>query len=418
MAKRDGSSEQAPRDAVESQKLMKDLVKEFNKDADKLGKMAWCLGTDDDNPTDVKEFISTGSTLLDYAIANRRDGGLPVGKLTEITGEEASGKSLICAHLAAECQKKGGIAIYIDTENAANPDFLRRIGVNINELVYLQPATVEEVGEVIMKTIAMVRTKAPNKLIVVIWDGIAATPTKKELEGDFELSMDVQLEKAKVLSKMMRMITDSIGKERVCLVFTNQLKVKIGVMYGDPMTTPGGKAVPYHASVRLRCFAGKKKKADKGKEVESGDDGAGEIYGVHTTAKVVKNRLGPPFRKVEFDILFASGIDNYNSWFGRLHECGEIMKKEGWCYLSSFPSGKVETKGAFEGKDIGLCFREKEFAGLLKEDKKLLDHVLNLLEKHMIVKYNELPKDAVVDPESLMEVEEVKEAVLNAPTAA
>ena len=412
MAKRDGSSEVTPKDAVESQKLMKDLIKEFNKDSEKSGKMAWCLGTDSDNPTDVKEFISTGSTLLDYAIANRRGGGLPVGKITEISGEEASGKSLLCAHLIVDCQRRGGIAVYIDTENAANPDFLQRIGVNINELVYLQPGCCEDVGEAIIKTITMARSKAPNKLILVLWDGIAATPTRKELTGDFDLSMDLQLEKSKVLSKMMRMITDTIGKDRVCLVFTNQLKVKIGVMYGDPMTTPGGKAVPYHASVRLRCFAGKKKKATNGKETES-EEGAGDVYGVHTSVKVAKNRLGPPFRKVEFDILFASGIDNEGSWFQRLHECDEILKKEGWCYLSSLPSGKIETKGAYEGKDLGISFREKEFGGMVREDPKLREHVLNLLEKHMIVKYNEIPKDADLNPESLMDAETVQEGVLN-----
>lgn len=387
---------------LESVKLTKLLIEEFNKDEDKTGKMAWCLATDEDNPTDVKEFLSTGSTLLNYAISNRRDGGIPVGKLTEISGEEASGKSLVCAHLIAECQRRGGIAIYIDTENSANPEFMTRLGVNMKELVYLQPETCEEVGESIEKTIIMTRTRAKNKLVLVLWDGIAATPTGLEVSGEFDLGMNVQLEKSKVLSKMMRKITQLLGKERIALVFTNQLKVKIGVMYGDPLTTPGGKAVPYHASVRIRLMAGAKNKNDK----------TDEIYGVHTSAKIVKNRLGPPWRKCEFDILFASGIDDIGSWFNKLHELEEIEKADGWCYLSKFPSGNIEEKGAKKGTDRGIKFREKGFSDVVKSNPAMKKFCEDLLEKHMIVKYGEKPKDVDLDPESLMDAESVKEVVL------
>ena len=387
---------------VESSKLTKLLIEEFNKDEDKSGKIAWNLATDDDNPTDVKEFISTGSTLLDYAIANRRNGGIPVGKLTELSGEEASGKSLVCAHLIAECQRRGGIAVYIDTENSANPEFMSRLGVNMKELVYLQPETCEAVGEAIEKTIIMTRTRAKNKLVLVLWDGIAATPTELEVSGKFDLGMNVQLEKSKVLSKMMRKITQLLGKERVALVFTNQLKIKIGVMYGDPMTTPGGKAVPYHASLRIRLTAGQKNKNDK----------TDEIYGVHTSAKIVKNRLGPPWRKCEFDILFSSGIDDISSWFNKLHELEEIEKADGWCYLTNFPSGTVEEKGVNKGRDRGIKFREKGFSELVKSNPQIKKFCEDLLEKHMIVKYGEKPKDAELDPESLMDSDSVKEVVM------
>jgi recombination protein RecA len=404
MARKKEESEETVQEEVDSIKLSRLLIKEFNKDEDKRGKMAWCLASDLDCPTDVKEFIGTGSTLLNYTISNRRDGGIPVGKVTEITGEEASGKSLLCAHIAAECQKRGGIVVYIDSENAANPDFLRRVGVNISELVYLQPGTLEEVGEAIEKTITMVRTRAPNKLVVVIYDSAAASPTKAEVEGSFDLSMDLQLAKSKLLSKMMRKITDMIGKERIALVITNQLKIKIGVMYGDPMTTPGGKAIGYHASVRIRLFAGQKKKVEKKGGLETGED-AGDIYGIHTSSKIIKNRIGPPWRKCEFDILFASGIDDEGSWFQRLHECGEIEKNDGWCYLSKFPSGRLDEKGAYAGKDRGLKFRERALADLVKSDPNVKKFVLDLLEKNMIVKYGEAPKDAELDTESLLEVE-------------
>jgi len=431
MAKKKNATEASEvtqsKDDISPAKLAKLLISEFNKDEDKSGKVAWNLATDTDNPTDVKEFISTGSTLLNYAISNRRDGGIPVCKLTEISGEEASGKSLICAHLIAETQRRGGIAVYIDTENSANPDFMSRVGVNISEMVYLQPQTVEEVGEAIEKTIIMARTRAPNKLVLIIWDSIAGTPTNIEVEGTFELGMDLQLAKSKVLSKMMRKITDTIGKERIALVFTNQLKVKIGVMYGDPMTTPGGKAVPYHASVRIRLQAGQ-----KNKDAEDGD-----IYGVHTSAKIVKNRLGPPWRKVEFDILFASGIDDEGSWFSKLHELEEIEKADGWCYLKSIPSGRIEDKGVNAGKDRGFKFREKQFKEILSQEvevesfdpktgefkrdskgdpnkskKTVKQHIQDLLEMHMIVRYNQKPKDLDLDPESLMDVESVTDAAM------
>jgi len=407
MAKRDKDADEAPKDqVVDSLKLSKLLINELNKDSDKTGKVAWCLATDDDNPTDVKEFISTGSTLLDYIITNKKNGGVPVGKLTEISGEEASGKSLLIAHLIAECQRREGIAAYIDVENSANPEFMTRLGVNTKEMIYLQPQTVEEVGEMIEKIIIMTRTRAPNKLVLIAWDSIAATPCKCEIEGDFAIGMDLQLAKSKVLAKMMKKITEMIGKERICLVFTNQLKTKIGVMYGDPMTTPGGKAVPYHASVRIRLNAGAKQKDEK----------TDSIYGVHTSAKIVKNRLGPPWRKCEFDILFSSGIDDVASWFQRLHELEEIEKADGWCYLSKLPSGKLEDKGVKKGLDRGVKFREKGFSELVKSDPKVKAFVLSLLEQHMIVRYGETPKDVVLDPESLMDAEAVADVVINGET--
>lgn len=436
MAKKEDKKEEVVTKDMESLALSKALIKEFNKDAAKHGKVAWSLAFDDDNPTDVKTFLSTGNTLLNYIISNRRDGGIPVGKLTEITGEEASGKSLICAHLIAEVQRRGGIAIYIDTENSANPDFLQRVGVNIKEMVYLQPGCVEDVGDAIVKTIVMARAKAPGKIILIVWDGIAATPCRCELEGNFDLNMNTQLEKSKVLSKMMRMIGDTVGKEQVALVFTNQLKVKIGVQYGDPMTTPGGKSVPYAASVRLRLEAGKRKREGANPDAPDSEDGKGAIYGVHTRAKVVKNRLGPPFRKCEFDILFASGIDDESSWYQRLDEAGEILNKDGWRYLVSVPSGELEEKGVNEGKDLGIKFRESKWLEFLDskplvpkvdpktgevelDDKKkpvtvpfdVRKHVLDLLEKHMIVRYGETPKDMVMDPESLMDAEAVLQTV-------
>lgn len=383
----------------DSLKLSKLMIKEFNKDEAKVGKIAWCLATDDDNPTDVKEFISTGSTLLDYIIANKKGGGVPVGKLTEISGEEASGKSLVCAHLIAECQRRGGLAVYLDTENAANPAFMASIGVNVKELVYLQPGTVEEVGESIEKTIIMARTKAPNKLILIIWDSVAGTPPQAEIEGNYDPNERIGLQ-AKALAKMMRKLTQVWGRERIAMVFTNQLKIKFGVMFGDPMGTPGGKAIPYHASVRVRLERGVNLKP-AGAE----DDPKAAVYGVHTRAKTVKSRLGPPLRKAEFDITFAKGIDDETSLFHKLHQMGEIEKVSGWCYFTSFEGTKKNEK------HVGHMFREKEWSSELKEVPGMREHMLALIDKHMVVKYGETPKDFEADPESLMDNEAVVQQI-------
>jgi len=393
---------------LDSAALSRLLVKEFNKDEKKTGTLAWNLVTDASNPTVVKEFISTGSTLLDYCIANKAGGGAPVGKLMEISGEEASGKSLVIAHLIAETQRRGGTAVLIDSENAFNPDFAKSIGVKVEELVYLQLDTCEEVGEAIETVINKVRAKASNRLVLIAWDSVANTPCQAELENNFDPNMNVNLEKSRFLSRMMRKLTKVWGDERIAMVFTNQLKTKIGVQYGDPMTTPGGKAIPYIASVRVRLYRGANNKDESDKEKQ--------IYGVHTRAKVIKNRLGPPLRSCEFDIMFANGIDDVNSWRDKLHFFGEIVKDDGWMYLSSWPSGKLEEKGAHKGKDRGLKFREGHWEELLKSTAGLKEHVLAILDKRMVVRYGEAPPDLDIDPEgSAMEEETLREAVLASP---
>jgi recombination protein RecA len=187
---------------------------------------------------------------------------------------------------------------------------------------------------------------------------------------------------------MMRKVTQTLGKERICMVFTNQLKTKIGVMYGDPMTTPGGKAVPYHASVRVRLTRGSTEK-----------DGDEEIMGVNTSAKVFKNRMGPPLRKCKFFISFENGIEDEASWFNSLHERGVIEKKGGWCYISEY---ETEFK-----------FRESQWVQTLKNDKKFYEWILNKLEQIMVVKYGQKPHDMEVDPESVMEVEQTVEDLVD-----
>ena len=392
MAKDKEATQEEPVKESNNATLAKALIKELNKGDSKI---AWNLATDLDNPTDVKEFISTGSTLLDYIIANKKDGGIPVGKISEISGEEASGKSLVCAHLIANVQKKDGLAIYIDTENAANPEFMRRLGVDISKMVYLQPQTVEEVGEVIEKIIINIRSKAPNRLVLIVWDSVAGTPCQAEIEGDYDPNSRMGVT-AKALAKMMRKLTQVWGKERICMLCTNQLKVKLGVMYGDPMQTPGGKAIPYAASVRVRLTRSAEIK-EKGKGDED-DKPKGQTYGIKTYAKVVKDRLGPPLRKCEFEIHFADGIDDVGSWFGYLHEAGEIEKAGGWC-----------TSKRLMGDER---FREADWKQLM-EQPTVRQKALDLIGERLVITYK--PGEPIPgqehDPESLMEAQEAGEVV-------
>lgn len=398
--------------------LSKELIKALNSDQ-KKEKVAWCLATDEDNPTDVKEFVSTGSTLLDYVIANRRGGGAPAGKLMEIVGEEATGKSLLLTHILAETQRRGGLAVLIDEENALNPEFAARVGLDLTKLVYLQCGSVEAVGENVEKVINLARAKDVKRIITIGWDSVAATPPAAELEGDWDPNSRVGLQ-AKAIAKMMRKLTKTVGVERVTLVFTNQMKTKIGVMFGDPMGTPGGKAIPYHASVRVRLYRSSElRMTEDGKRVqrdaEQKEKKPTQTYAIHTRAKVIKNRLGPPLRTCEFDIHFARGIDDAGSICDYLHAVGEIEKAMGWCYLTAVPSGKRTKwradKEEQEG-DRGVQFKEEEF-GEKMADAAFREAVFGLLDKHLVVKFDArtLPPDAELDPESLTDAEAVAELV-------
>lgn len=376
-------------------------------------KMAWNLDRDFDNPTTVTEFISTGSTLLDYVISNRRNGGVPVGKITELSGLEATGKSLVVSHLIAEVQRKGGIAVLIDPENAVNVDFMKQLGVDVSKLVYVQPPTVEDVGDTIEKIIIGIRTKAPDKLCLIAWDSVASTPCRAEVDGSYDANSTMGV-KGKALSLMMRKLVQVWGKERIAMVVTNHLIYKIGVSYGDPLVTPGGVAIPFYSSVRIRLT--KSNQIETEDKDAKKDDTRGKVEAIRTLAKCIKCRLGPPMRKCEFDIHFDRGIDDVGSWFTYLHEkAGEIEKNDGWCFLTSFKHpvekrNRTVKKNDPEGKPC-FAFRESLWAEEVAASPELKAHVLDLLEKHLVVKYDEKPKDQEIDPESLMDAEAVMEAV-------
>jgi len=227
------------------------LAGELNKQS-KDQKVAFFLN-EDEAPTNVDGWISTGCAMLDVAVSNRPYGGLPVGRITEITGLEQSGKSLVSAHLLAETQKQGGVAVLIDTETAVSREFLEAIGVDVSKLLYVTADSVEQIFDFTETIIEKVRETSKDKIVTIVVDSVAAASTTNELASDYKKD-GYATDKAIIISKAMRKITNMIGRQKISLVFTNQLRQKMNAMFGDPWTTSGGKALAFHASVRLRLM--------------------------------------------------------------------------------------------------------------------------------------------------------------------
>jgi recombination protein RecA len=328
-------------------------------------KVAYLL-KDDDSPNDLTEWISTGSSTLDLAISNRPNGGIPVGRITEVTGMEASGKTLVASHMLADTQKKGGLAVFIDTENSINIEFLECIGVDVSKLLYVQLETVEDIFETIESIVTKIRESDNDRLVTIVVDSVAAATTKVELEADFDKD-GWSTSKAIIISKAMRKITQMIGRQRICLVFTNQLRQKLGVMFGDPWTTSGGKALQFHASCRLRLKAAGQIKAKA--------NGIENVIGIKTIAQVVKNRMGPPLRKVNFEIYFDSGIDDFGGWLQVLKDHKMVTQGGAW-YTYKDPETDTEIK-----------FQSKDFEDKMLGDPELKERIYNRMCEAMTMSY-------------------------------
>ena len=340
-----------------AQALAENLNKNF-----KNNRVAYFLDGSDSTPTDIKEFISTGSSILDLAISNRPNGGIAVGRITEINGLESSGKSLIGTHILAETQKKGGLAVYIDTETSVSREWLETIGIDVQNLLYLHVETVEDIFECIENIITKVRESDRDRLVTILVDSLAAVSTKVEMEADYDKD-GWATSKAIVISKAMRKITQMVGRERVALVFTNQLRQKLGVMFGDPWTTSGGKALPFHASTRIRL-----------KNMGQIKDTKKNTIGIKIRAQVIKNRLGPPLRSADFQLYFDKGIDDFGSWLTIMKD-HKLVKQAGAWYTLVDQDGKEHK------------FQSKDFESLMA-DEETQKYVYDMICEKVILKYD------------------------------
>ena len=337
------------------------LAGELNKQF-KSHQVAYFLDGAQQTPTDITDWVSTGSTLLDLAISNRPNGGLAAGRITEINGLEGTGKSLIGAHALASTQKKGGLAVYIDTESAVSAEFLQSIGVDTKSMMYIHLETVEDIFDAIETIVTKVRESDNDKLVTILVDSLAAASTKVEMDADFDKD-GWATSKAIVLSKAMRKITQLTARQKVCLIFTNQLRQKMGVMFGDPWTTSGGKALPFHASTRIRL-----------KNMGQIKDTKKNTIGIKIRAQVIKNRLGPPLRSAEFPLYFDKGIDDFGSWLTIMKD-HKLVKQAGAWYTYTDQNGKDHK---FQSKDFGA----------LISDEETQKHIYDSICEKLILKYD------------------------------
>ena len=360
------------------------IAEELNKQF-KHQKVAYFLD-EDENPTDVTDWISTGSTMLDLAISNRPDGGVAVGKITELNGLEGSGKSLIGSHLLASTQRKGGVAVYIDTESAVSPEFLQAIGVDTKSMLYVHLETVEEIFDTIETIVTKIRESNKDKLVTILVDSLAAASTKVEMDADFDKD-GWATAKAIIISKAMRKVTQMIARQQVALVFTNQLRQKLGVMFGDPWTTSGGKALPFHSSTRVRF-----------KNIGQITDGSKNTIGIKIKGQIIKNRLGPPMRTAEFPLFFDTGIDDYGSWLTVMKEHKIVKVGGSWYTLNEtdIETGEVIKEHKFQSKD---------FEELMNTNPELKQYCYERICEACILKYDskELGIDDVTETEEVVD---------------
>ncbi len=301
------------------------------------------------------EVIPTGSLALDLALGV---GGVPRGRVTEVYGPEAAGKTTICQHIVAEAQKTGGLAAFIDMEHALDPAYAARCGVDVENLYIAQPDTGEQALEIAE---ALVRSGAMD---VVVVDSVAALVPRAEIEGDMgDAHMGLQ---ARLMSQALRKLSGAIKQSNTAMIFTNQLRMKIGVMFGNPETTSGGRALKFYASVRMDI-----------RRIQSIKD-KGEVIGNRTRVRVTKNKVAPPFRQAEFDIMYDEGI----SRVGDILDMGVEL-------------GVIEKRGSFYNYgDLRLAQGRENAKTFLRDNSEMADEIeARIREQYGLAPFGQIAKD-------------------------
>ena len=251
--------------------------------------------------------IPTGSVSLDLALGV---GGVPKGRIIEIYGPESSGKTTLCLHIVSEAQKQGGTAAFVDAEHALDPEYAKRIGVNVNQLLISQPDTGEQALDIVESLVKS------NGIDVIVVDSVAALTPRAEIEGEMDQQhMGLQ---ARLMSHALRKLTAIVAKSKTTVIFINQLRMKIGIMFGNPETTPGGMALKFYSSVRIEIR--------KAAQIQAGE----KIVGNRVKVKIVKNKVAPPFRTCEFDILYNEGISRHSDMVNAGVRYGVLAKAGSW----------------------------------------------------------------------------------------
>jgi recombination protein RecA len=291
----------------------------------------------------VSEGISTGSYSLDIALGGT---GMPRGRIIEVFGPEGSGKTTLCLHVVASAQKTGGVAAYIDAEHAVDPAYAKKLGVNLDDMLISQPNSGEQaldIAEMLIRS---------NAVDVIVVDSVAALVPQAEIEGQMgQLQIGLQ---ARLMSQAMRKLTSIISKTRTCMIFINQIRMKIGVMFGNPETTPGGRALKFYSSVRLDI-----------RRIGSIKDSDGTVLGNRCRAKAVKNKVAPPFRLAEFDIYFDSGISREADLIDMAVKSGILTKTGSWLSYKQTRIGQGRENARLflrENRDIMAEIEKELFA--------------------------------------------------------